>query len=101
MVGGNRFLMADATENDLIAAVGRAELDALGEIYRRHGAAVLAAARRVAPDPLTAETVTADVFVQLWDHPQAAAAHRDGVRAYLVACALTLVADDDLRPTGD
>ncbi|MEY2565934.1 MAG: hypothetical protein QOE35_463 [Actinomycetota bacterium] len=99
MTGGKRFLRADATEENLLAAVGGAELEALAEIYRRHGAAVLAAARRVAPDPLTAETVTADVFVQLWDHPQAAAAHRDGLRGFLVASALALVAENDLRPS--
>src|SRR4051794_2254035 len=92
MPGGRRFLGTDTTEEELLVAVGRGELDALGEIYRRHGAAVLAAARKVAPDATTAETVTAEVFVELWDDPGAAGQHRDGLRARLMGRVLAVAA---------
>jgi DNA-directed RNA polymerase specialized sigma24 family protein len=91
MAGGERFLGADTPEAELLAAVARSELDALGEIYRRHGAAVLAAARKVAIDTTAAETITAEVFVELWDAPGAASATKDGVRAYLVARVVALI----------
>jgi hypothetical protein len=74
-----------------LTAVARGELDALGEIYRRHGAAVLAAAREVAIDTTAAETITAEVFVELWDAPGAASASGEGVRAYLVARVVALI----------
>ncbi|MDQ1373966.1 MAG: hypothetical protein QOJ09_1304, partial [Actinomycetota bacterium] len=68
------------------------------EVYRRHGAAVLAAAHGVTADSTTAETTTADVFVELWDAPEMAAAHRDGLRDYLVTRAVALVSEDDRTP---
>ena len=86
MAEGRRFLGSDTPESRLLAAVGRGELDALGEIYRRHGAPVLAAARKVAADAEEAETITAEVFVELWDDPGAAVCDGvDGLRAYLMA----------------
>ena len=86
MAEGRRFLGTDTPEPQLLAGVAKGELDALGEIYRRHGAAVLAAARQVASDVAAAETITAEVFVELWDDPGAATAGGiDGLRSYLVA----------------
>ena len=81
-VGGRRFLGTDTSEEELLAAVADGELDALGEIYRRHGAAVLAAARKVVADAAVAEAMTADVFVDLWDHP--AEVGTGGLRGFLV-----------------
>jgi len=88
-------LGTDTSETELLVAVGRGELDALGEVYRRHGAAVLAAARKVTTEATLAETITADVFVELWDEPERAAVHRDGVRGHLVARVLAMVAAED------
>jgi DNA-directed RNA polymerase specialized sigma24 family protein len=89
--GGRRFLGTDSTEAELLAGVTRGELDALGEVYRRHGAAVLAAARQVAVDLTTAETITAEVFVELWDGPGAANGTSGGLRSFLVGRALALM----------
>lgn len=94
MTGGRRFLGSDTNEVELLAAVSRGELDALAEIYRRHGAAVLAAARAVASDSTEAETITAEVFVELWDRPEAAALPRDGLAAHLVGRAVAMVAGE-------
>ena len=86
MTEGRRFLGTDTPEGQLLAGVAGGELDALGEIYRRHGAAVLAAARQIAADAEVAETITAEVFVELWDGPAAASGGGiDGLRSYLVA----------------
>jgi DNA-directed RNA polymerase specialized sigma24 family protein len=85
MARGRKFLGTETSEAHLLAGVAKGELDALGEIYRRHGAAVLAAARKVASDSAMAETITAEVFVELWDAPAAAGAGRDGLGPYLVA----------------
>jgi hypothetical protein len=93
---GRRFLGTDTPEYRLLAGVAQGELDALGEIYRRHGAAVLAAAREVAIDTTAAETITAEVFVELWDGPAAAAtAATDGLGPYLVARVLALIGADE------
>ena len=92
MVGGRRFLGTDTSEAQLLAGVARGELDALGEIYRRHGAAVLAAARKVAAGPTEAEAMTAEAFVELWDAPSAASTGgSEGLRAYLVARVVALI----------
>jgi DNA-directed RNA polymerase specialized sigma24 family protein len=91
-MGGRRFLGTDTSEAQLLTGVAKGELDALGEIYRRHGAAVLAAARKVAIDITAAETLTAEVFVELWDAPGAASSGgTDGLRAYLVARVVALI----------
>jgi DNA-directed RNA polymerase specialized sigma24 family protein len=90
---GRRFLGSDTSEGELLAAVAKGELDGLGEIYRRHGAAVLAAARKVVADAAVAEALTADVFVQLWDAPAVALDGR-GLRGHLVHRVLTLIADE-------
>ena len=92
MVGGRRFLI-DVSEGDLLAAVAGGELDALGELYRRHGAAVLAAARKVAGDAAAAEAATADAFVELWDQPSLA--NRAGVRSFLVGRVVARLAEEE------
>lgn len=94
-----RFLGTDTTESDLLAAVAQGELEALGEIYRRNGAAVLAAARKVAADPLMAEAITAEVFVELWDGPESVSGDTDGLRGFLVARALAMVAEQQRGTT--
>jgi DNA-directed RNA polymerase specialized sigma24 family protein len=95
MAEGRRFLGADTPETELLAGVARGELDALGEIYRRHGAAVLAAARKVAIDTTAAETITAEVFVELWDAPGAASTGKDGLRSYLVERVVALIGAEE------
>jgi DNA-directed RNA polymerase specialized sigma24 family protein len=99
MTGGRRFLGTDTSEPELLAGVAKGELDALGEIYRRHGAAVLAAARQVVADPTAAEAVTAEVFIALWDAP-GAVGPAAGLRAYLVSQALALIGAEEHDASG-
>lgn len=57
---------------------------ALREVYRAHGPAVLGLATRVLGDPTAAEDVLQDVFVRLWERPQAYDAGRGSLRTYLL-----------------
>lgn len=73
------------SDGDLVAAVVDRSHDALGEIYRRHGAAVWSVATQVCPRTAQAEEVAAAIFAELWAHPGRFDATRGGLRAWLVA----------------
>ena len=72
-------------DDALVAALAGGAHDALGEIYRRHGGAVWAVARRVCNDRTLAEDVTQTVFVDLWRRPQRFDPSRGGLRPWLMA----------------
>jgi RNA polymerase sigma-70 factor (ECF subfamily) len=74
--------MSDAA---LVVAVGRWRNDALAEIYRRHGGAVYALARRVLNDVTDAEEVVQEVFLRLWNAPEKFDHERGSLRSYLLA----------------
>jgi len=56
----------ESSDASLVLAVARYHQDALAEIYRRHGGAVYALAKRVTRDDQLAEEVTQELFVRLW-----------------------------------
>ena len=56
---------------------------ALGELYDQFSAMVYGLAARVTRDWSAAEDVTQDVFVQLWEHPEAFDPARGSMRAWL------------------
>ena len=58
-----------ATDAELLQAVSRLEVDAFGELYRRHGAAVFVLAHQFL-GAARAEEATQDVFLYVWDHPE-------------------------------
>jgi len=60
---------------------------ALDEIYRRHAAAVMGAARRITRDAALAEDITQDGFVRLWRAPAKYDPNRGSLRAFLVTVA--------------
>lgn len=64
-VSGDLTRSSDA---QLLEAVGRLEVDALGELYRRHGAGVFVFAYQLL-GPARAEDATQDIFLYVWDHP--------------------------------
>lgn len=68
----------------LVAAVGRYSKEALAELYRRHGGAVLGLARRVTGDATEAEDVTQEVFLRLWNAPDLFDPARGSLRTYLL-----------------
>jgi RNA polymerase sigma-70 factor (ECF subfamily) len=73
--------MSDAS---LIVAVARYNQDALAEIFRRHGGAVHALAKRVTRDKALAEEVTQELFVRLWNEPERYDSARGTLRTFLL-----------------
>jgi len=57
--------------------------DALGELYDQFSAMVYGLAARVTRDWSAAEDITQDVFVRVWEHPEAFDATRGSLRAWL------------------
>jgi RNA polymerase sigma-70 factor (ECF subfamily) len=80
--------MADArqaSDANLVVAVGRWRQPALAEIYRRHGGAVYGLARRILRSDFPAEEITQEVFLDLWNRPEKFDAQRGTLRSYLLA----------------
>lgn len=73
--------MSDAS---LVVAVARYNQDALAEIFRRHGGAVHALAKRVTRDQALAEEVTQELFVRLWNEPERYDSARGTLRTFLL-----------------
>lgn len=71
----------------LVLAVARYRDDALAELYRRHGGAVHALARRVVVDEAMAEEILQEVFVTLWRAPDRFDPEKGSLRAFLLAVA--------------
>jgi RNA polymerase sigma-70 factor (ECF subfamily) len=72
-------------DEELAAALVDGDHDALAELYRRHGGAVWAVARRVCNDRTMAEDVTQTVFVDLWRRPERFDPTRGSLRPWLIA----------------
>lgn len=67
----------------LVVAVTRRSHDALGEVYRRHGAHVYGLARRVSGDDW-ANDVVQQVFLEMWDKPHRYDPDRGSLRSFLL-----------------
>lgn len=74
-----------ASDASLVVAVGRWHEPALAELYRRHGGAVHALARRILRSEASSEEVTQEVFLDLWRHPEKFDAQRGTLRSFLLA----------------
>jgi RNA polymerase sigma-70 factor (ECF subfamily) len=74
-----------ASDANLVVAVGRWFEPALAEVYRRHGGSVHALARRILRSEATAEEVTQEVFLDLWRAPEKFDAQRGTLRSFLLA----------------
>lgn len=74
-----------ASDAALAIAMGRWDEAALEEVYRRHGGAVHALARRVLRDGSLAQEVTQEIFVRLWHQPERFDPERGSLRAFLLA----------------
>ncbi len=67
----------------LVARLAAGDDEALAEVWQRHGPLVYGLARRLTGDAATAEDVTQDVFVTLWQQPERFDADRGSLRAFL------------------
>ena len=75
----------NASDANLVVAVARWHQPALAEVYRRHGGAVHALARRILRSDPPAEEITQEVFLDLWNHPEKFDAQRGTLRSFLLA----------------
>jgi RNA polymerase sigma-70 factor, ECF subfamily len=73
-----------ASDEQLVAAVGRFDETAIGELYRRHARAVFGLAQRVVGHRELAEEVLQDVFVRLWNRPERFDPTRGPLRSFLL-----------------
>ena len=78
-------ILTDASDAALVVAIGRFHEDALAEVYRRHGGAVFALAKRVLGDAGRAEEIVQEVFVRLWNQPERFDPERGSLRSFLLA----------------
>jgi RNA polymerase sigma-70 factor (ECF subfamily) len=70
-----------------VISIARWHEPALAEVYRRHGGAVHALARRVLGSAEQAEDITQEVFVKLWKEPERFDHTRGSLRSFLLAIA--------------
>jgi RNA polymerase sigma-70 factor, ECF subfamily len=77
--------IAQSSDASLVTAVERQQMGALEELFRRHGGAVLALARRVTRDPHRAEEICQTVFTELWRVPERFDPERGALRPWLLA----------------
>ena len=73
--------------------------DALAEVYDTHAAAVYGLALHLTSDRAAAEDITQDVFVQLWERPDAYDPDRGPLRAWLCTVARRRAIDLRRRAT--
>lgn len=76
-----------ASDATLVVAVARWNEAALAEVYRRHGGAVQALARRLLASDAQAEDITQEVFVKLWEQPERFDQSRGSLRSFLLSIA--------------
>ncbi|MBK9180940.1 MAG: sigma-70 family RNA polymerase sigma factor [Acidimicrobiales bacterium] len=77
--------LTSASDASLVVAIGRYRQAALAEAYRRHGGAVFGLARRLLGDPVKGEEIVQEVFLRLWQRPEAFDPDRGSLRSYLLA----------------
>lgn len=83
MVSDQEF--REASDAQLVVAVGRFHQGALAEAYRRHGGAAFGLALRITNDRALGEEVVQEVFLRLWNDPEKFDPARGTLRAYLLA----------------
>jgi len=77
--------LREASDAQLVVAVGRFHQGALAEAYRRHAGAAFGLALRITNDRALGEEVVQEVFLRLWNDPEKFDPARGSLRAYLLA----------------
>lgn len=77
------FEATDRDDDVLLARLVAGDEAALGEVYDRFAPMVLGVARRVLADPIAAEDVCQEVFVQVWTRAAAIDLDRCSLRGWL------------------
>lgn len=74
----------ELSDPQLVVAIGRYQDEALAEVYRRHGGAVLGLARRVTGSQAEAEDVVQEIFLRFWKKPERFDPTRGTLRSFLL-----------------
>jgi RNA polymerase sigma-70 factor, ECF subfamily len=77
--------LSASSDSALVVAMARYQQEALAEAYRRHAGAVFGLAKRLLTSQASAEEVTQEVFMRLWNRPEQYDAERGSLRSYLLA----------------
>jgi RNA polymerase sigma-70 factor (ECF subfamily) len=77
--------VTELSDAGLVVAISRYRQEALAEAYRRHAGAVYGLARRLLADDATAEEVVQEVYLRLWNRPEAFDPGRGSLRSFLLA----------------
>lgn len=77
--------LESASDANLVVAIARWHESAMAEVYRRHGGAVYALAKKVLLNENAAEEITQEVFIDLWQHPEKFDSQRGSLRSFLLA----------------
>lgn len=77
--------LAAADDRELADLLVARRQDALSEAFRRHSGQVFGLARKVTRDRTLAEEVSQEVFVRLWNRPDAYDPGRGSLRSFLLS----------------
>ena len=77
--------VTEASDAQLVVAIGRFHQDALAEAYRRHAGGAFGLALRITGDRAFAEEVVQEVFLRLWNEPERFDPARGSLRSFLLA----------------
>ena len=64
--GSSKFMLADESDLQILAALRQGDTSALGIVYDRYGAIVYRLALRMLANPTEAEDLTQEVFLAFW-----------------------------------
>lgn len=78
-------ILSTVDDRELAALLGEQRQDALSEAYRRHSGQVFGLALKVTRDRTLAEEVSQEVFVRLWNRPEAYDPDRGSLRSFLLS----------------
>lgn len=90
----------EPSDESLLAATARGDLDAFHTFYRHYAGRVLAYARRLGRDPALAEDLTQEVFTAVWTRASTFQADRGSAAAWLYTLTRNKLVDHWRRTGG-
>lgn len=87
----------DIPDTAVLTLIARRDPDALGELFRRYGTVVLTAAGWTEDRAADAEQRTVDVYLDVWERPEAYAPGVDSTRSHLIRAALRDATQEGVR----
>jgi len=85
--GDKLTTIIQTTDTDLIGSIAAHSQEGLSEAYRQHSGPVYGLALRLTRDRSLAEEVAQEVFVKLWQRPEAFDPERGTLRSFLLTIA--------------